>query len=478
MFWFYNRDINGGNTYVRNIHANDNRIIEAKDVKFDTVNSWVYGDVMMESHQSATDTASTIEIKQNVIGLMNESTEDEPNKSSTIYNNSFDEGGHLKINKAYIPGLAYYRFDKKDGATADAPYYFETLESITANSSRLFSEIYDENIGKSTAPLAEYIYSADSDVGPIEVPFNLNPNLSTEYNSDTEIETMLSKAKPGSAFVDDTLDALGTNPNSIANRIKDNVITGIEFEQTEADFDTVDILLKPKIYATGLIVSHLKEGTNYSDTAAALVNRNTQMLTRYNTEKEALKSAYLKKVKSFGFTVDASNSYQYIDDCVDMNSIINQYTPNSPTADSDIVSYLTQSAKTVEVNSTNKNAIIIYAPSAEGETLTLNISRNFEGLVYAKGNVVINYSGNRFMRGTVIATGNVTLNRATSSSHLTFVYDETVIARLINLYTPLKEFFAPYEKGGIEDYELERYRTGMFSGLERFKIIKWQEKMN
>merc|ERR1711879_751383 len=142
--------------------------IEAKDVTFDTVNSWVYGDVIMEAYQSASDTASTIEIKQNVIGLMNESTEDEPNQSSTVYNNSYAEGGILNINKAYVPGLAYYRFDKKDGATTDAPYYFETIESMTANNSRLFSEIYDGNIGKSTLPLSEYIYSAESDAGPIE----------------------------------------------------------------------------------------------------------------------------------------------------------------------------------------------------------------------------------------------------------------------------------------------------------------------
>jgi len=202
------------------------------------------------------------------------------------------------------------------------------------------------------------------------------------------------------------------------------------------------------------------------------------MLTRYNTEKEALKSAYLKKVKSFGFKVDDSDSYKYIDLCVDIGAIESQYIANSATADAELVSYLKQTAKTVTLNSANKNVVIIYAPSSEGETLTINLSRNFEGIIYAKGNIVINYSGNRFIRGTVIATGDVTLNRVDTTSSLTLVYDETIIARLINLYTPLKDFFAPYERGNPENYELERYRTGIFSGLERFKIIKWQEKMN
>jgi len=479
LFWFYNRDVNGGNTYARNIHANeDTDTNTAKGITFDTINSWVYGDVIMEAHQLSDEKKSTIEIKQNAIGLMNESTLDEPNQSSTVYSNSFDEGGVLKINKAYVPGLAYYRFDKRDGETEDAPYYFETIESITANSSRLFSEIYDGNIGKATAPLTEYVYSAISDAGPVDIPFMLNPNLSTEYNSDAEIENMISRAKPGSAFVDETLDDLGTNPNSIANRIKDNVTTGIKLAHTETELGTTNLLLKPKIFATGLLVSHFKTDSAYSDIATAIVHRNTEMLTQYNIEKEALKSAYLKKVKSFGFKVDDNDSYKYIDDCVNTGAISSQYTPNSSTADSELVSYLTQPGKTITLDVNNKNVVIIYAPTAAGETLTLNITRDFEGIVYAKGNIVINYSGDRFMRGTIIATGNVTLNRTDATSALNVVYDEQVIAKLINLYTPLKKFFIPFEKGSSENYELERYRTGMFSGLERFKIIKWQEKMN
>jgi hypothetical protein len=52
-----------------------------------------------------------------------------------------------------------------------------------------------------------------------------------------------------------------------------------------------------------------------------------------------------------------------------------------------------------------------------------------------------------------------------------------VIAKVINLYTPVKAFFKPFEKGPETYFSLSRYTSGMFTGLERFRIVKWKEKM-
>lgn len=470
FFWFYNRDSKGGNIYSRDVHAlgpTDTRT--SKGVALKALNVWTYGDIVMEAYKKDA-TRSKIEIDGNAIGLLNESDASDPNASSTIRNNSYDdtEGGDIFIRKAYVPGMTFFAFDKLDGASA-GPYYFKTFESITGNSSYLFSEIYEDNIGTSldspSTVLNTYTYIGQSDLGTEEIDFDLKPKLTEDYHSDEEIIDMLNHIKPGTA-----------NTETINERLEDKVVTGINLGYSEVDINSATESQNALLYAEGLVVGHLAEGGGYGATAQIFPSKKAAMAFDYSNNIVPMKANFIKKTMSFGF--ENSDVYKYIRDTVDISAIRSNYTANSSTGDSEYIRYLSNANNSVTVDSDNKNIVIVSDAVSGRSNLTIDLYRDFNGIIYCDGDLQINYYGNVKINGTIIADGNVTLDAGNASSVLNVTYDENSIAKLITLYSPVKAFFAPYEKGAQTNYQLVRYTTGMFSGLERFRIVKWQEQMN
>jgi hypothetical protein len=472
-FWFFNRDSYGGNIYAKEIRAlEDTTTQPSKGVTLEAENTWQYGDMAMEASESSSGHAK-ITINHNIIGLLNESTVSDPNSSSTIVNNSIEEGGEINLSKAYIPGKAYIGFDKYEGETAAAPYYFETLESVTGNDSRLFSEIYDGNIGdgSSTSVLKEYTYVSTVDGSEVDVNFMLKPDLASDYTSDAEIDAMLDAPKSGSV-----------NTETIQERIENNVYTGININYDLDAFDDSTGSQEALIHVPGLIVGHLNDsGTSY---ATAITAKKAEMSTDYAIEIQRMRNWFLLKTMAFGFNIDSLDlstdvesaiDYQTIADSVDISAIQSGYTPDLTDSDDQKVNYLTALNPVVTVNDDNANAVIISDSDTGSTHLTLNLQRDFSGIVYADGDLTININSAIDFHGAIIATGDVAINHTGTASNI--VYDEAVIAKVINLYTPVKAFFKPFEKGPETYFSLSRYTSGMFTGLERFRIVKWKEKM-
>ncbi|MBS7527881.1 pilus assembly PilX N-terminal domain-containing protein [Fusibacter paucivorans] len=469
-FWFFNRDASGGNIYAKEIKALEDITGRAsKGVKLEAENTWQYGDLAMEASKSTSGDAE-MTVHQNIIGLLDESTLADPNSSSTLINNSIEEGGKITMTKAFMPGVAFIGFDKLDDATVGAPYYYQTLESITGNDSRIFSEIYDSNIGTETvADLRKYTYVSTVDGGEVDVNFMLNPNLYSNYDSAVKIDAMLDAPKSGSF-----------NTETIQERIENNVYTGIDINYSAADLDASSALIN----TTGLLIGHSKTVGGYTSYASAITAVKTDMKEDFSNYKQLMRNWFLLKTMAFGFNIDSLDlstdventiAYKPIAACVDINAIKSGYSPDLPDSDDQKVNYLTSLNPVITIDSNNANAVIISDSDAGSTHLTLNVQRNFSGIVYADGDITININGGFDFRGTMIATGNVAINHTGAASDI--VYDEAVIAKVINLYTPVKSFFKPFEKGPETYFSLSRYTSGMFTGLERFRIVKWKEKM-
>ena len=126
---------NWGNVYCRNLAVE--AVVNNASIDVDG-NVWTSDDIQMDGSGSEITVGTPSAITGNYIGLQSQSTETDPNASSSVINNKpFESDGitsssSITINGSFIvPGTAFYEFDKgPDGDTAN-PYY-QSAESITA----------------------------------------------------------------------------------------------------------------------------------------------------------------------------------------------------------------------------------------------------------------------------------------------------------------------------------------------------------
>lgn len=382
-------------------------------------NLWTMDDIQMDGEQSTIRIGTTSEkdgkiiAKYTYIGLSDESSEDDPNTSSSVINNfPFTAAGLrnsiIRLNCNFVvPGVAFYNFfDGPDPASRSDKYYksVESVTSRTENPVAIINAYMD--------PSGHIYYNQDGD------EFAL---IEADVNEQT---------KAVIRFIDD----LGTG-----------VYTNIRTDLTEPTGYVAGVALIEKETGGGsgnaTVYTHKPE--RYGTGSVALTNASENWIAYRNlTNSKKLFRLHMSKTKMLGRYVESYNANA---DPIEFDELVHEGMLGS-------------------MNSSE----IIYLNGSPGRD-SLIIDGTMEGIVYCTGNLTITGSGD--FRGAIICEGNVTI-----AGDVTIRYDENVIRRKLKNSARLREFFSKGQMGQ-KLFDIEEYSTtsGKRVQVKRYRIAAWKE---
>jgi len=408
--------VDQGNVYCDSLQVSEG--VAGAELAVDG-NLWTMDDIQMDGERSAIRIGWTREAEgktvtdYSYIGLNDESSEDDPNISSSVINNfPFTAAGLrnsiIRLNCNFVvPGVAFYNFfDGPDPASRSDKYYksVESVTSRTENPVAIINAYMD--------PSGHIYYNQDGD------EFAL---IEADVNEQT---------KAVIRFIDD----LGTG-----------VYTNIRTDLTEPTGYVAGVALIEKETGggSGNATVYTHEPERYGTGSVALTNASENWIAYRNlTNSETLFRLHMSKTKMLGRYVE---DYDSSAEPIRFDTLVN----------------------TGMLGSMNSSEII-YLNGSPGRD-SLIIDGTMEGIVYCTGNLKI--TGNGEFRGAIICEGDVSIK-----GDVTIRYDESVIRRKLRNSAKLREFFSKGQMGQ-KLFDIEEYSTtsGERIQVKRYRITAWKE---
>jgi len=383
-------------------------------------NLWTKDDIQMDGEQSAISVGTTSEkdgkiiAKYTYIGLNDESSEDDPNISSSVINNfPFTADGRpnsiIRLNSNFIvPGVAFHNFFDSDDPDSRRDKYYKSAESVTSRTENPVAII-----NAYVDPAGDIYYNQDGD------EFAL-------LGIDIGVQT-----RAVIRFINDVDGGVFTNIRSSLTE-PSGYVAGVALVEKE----TGGTSGKATVYTR-------EEEINETGAAKALVNSsenwleylsldNSYMLFRLYTAKTKMLGRYVESYDPDAEPIEPIG----FDELVRRDMLAGMGTPD------------------------------LFRFDGNG---TLNVTTSLEGIVYCTGDLTI--TGNGEFRGAIICEGDVSIK-----GDVTIRYDESVIRRKLRNSAKLREFFSKGQMGQ-KLFDIEEYSTtsGERIQVKRYRITAWKE---
>jgi len=380
-------------------------------------NLWTMDDIQMDGERSTIRIGWTKEeddktvTDSSYIGLSDESSEDDPNTSSSVINNfPFTAAGLrnsvIRLNSNFVvPGVAFYNFFDSPDPAGRSDKYYKSVESITSRT---------EN------PVAL-------------INAYMDPAGSIYYNQDGDEFALMG------VDVDDQREAVILFIKDLAGGVYTNIRTNL----TEPAGYVAGVALVEKetggAPGSATVYTHEPEET-YSE---ALANASENWIAYRNlTNSETLFRLHMSKTKMLGRYVESYNANA---DPIEFDELVHEGMLGS-------------------MNSSE----IIYLNGSPGRD-SLIIDGTMEGIVYCTGNLTITGSGD--FRGAIICKGDVAVEGDVTIRY----DENVIRRKLKNSARLREFFSKGQMGQKLFDIEEYSTTSGKRVNVKRYRIPAWKE---
>lgn len=417
---FVYRDlINWGNVYCSSLTVNEG----VKNARL-TVdgNLWTKDDVQLDGTRSFINIGSTAGGRTtNYIGLDSESTENDPNASSSIINNQpFEADGtttssFITINSnIVVPGVAFYEYAGGPEASrlivdGTSRYYYKSVESVSARTT-------------SPASILEAYFYDPSAGGSYDV-----------YNTMDGGEYRL--IAPQATKLDTFINYMNTS----GSEIKTNIVNNLP---APAGYVAGAALMQPERTVPAAL---------YANSAGAAVLGGNDRFSAIHASYNALNTAGRDPTSASPLKKGA-----LMDIFTSKTSWLGTAKQSSDFSDYAASSY----------SGTDPGMIYIHADPAGS---SYEIIGNIYAIIYCEGDLTVTGTGT--LNGAVICNGDLTV-----ADDVTINYSESIISNRLKNSTSVRNFFAKGMMGSDIGFIPEYASTsGTRTILKRYKVISWKE---
>ncbi|MDR3543319.1 MAG: hypothetical protein P4L69_20520 [Desulfosporosinus sp.] len=466
---FVNEDVSGGNIYCNSLSVD-------QGVSGGTINAAgnvsTFNDIKMNG-TNLNALNSQITVAGNYIGINYQTSNGDPNASSTVINNTPLTGGEISLESKFIvPGIAFAQYTgvKPNGATdftwSDHLYY-STGESITARN----AAIYGAYMALPNHPYPGYGYVFD------------------QYTNDPEPQQPYDVTNINSYYLMQANNTDGNDPNNLS--VIPKISQSADYLSGKSVVSNVFLGSNVDGYSLGEALLHNSStaptatvyGPSFDDLqipAPQLPAQPQSVLPSYALDRSRyfafysnLSKIFVAKVQNLGTVANTDNAGNIINTVKSVNAdnIFKGFVDNSVVLNAPPGQTWANSVPPSNMS----DAFVYMQPQNGSATLDLPANCSYSGIIYCAGTRNLSITGTGTFNGAIICEGNVTV-----SGTPTIIYDEGVIKTTLESNSNIRNFFAPGQMGGITYFS---YTTPASDGavrtdVKRYQVVEWKEEQN